>query len=493
MARRVEGDADDWEDLPPDAGATIESLRSLGYSPPSAVADLVDNSVAAGASTVWITASFGEGADAWVAIRDDGVGMDAPALRNAMRIGSTDPLDVRPERDLGRFGFGLKTASFSQAREVTVASLTEGMVKPVVRAWDVDRVRQTGRWQLKRSASAGAARVLDDDGPTGHGTTVVWRRLTSMASEEDTAEEGRREFIRHLDEIAAHLGMVFERFIGDGRVAIRVGNVAVAAWDPFLRSNDASQELVTEKLRYQSSAVTVTPYVLPHESMLTPEEAARAGGPAGWNEQQGFYVYRGDRLITAGDWLGLRVARNDLHNLARIAVDVPRELDLSWRLDVTKASVRPPDGLRRDLLRLAEMTRKKAAQVRRFRSAPVRRRSGGRVEQLWIQKATHSGPALRINRAHPLVNRALEDAGPARSDLARLLTVLEGTIPPLLLPSDSTGEVPLSDRPAEEILAMAERIYDGFLARGMTRSEARQRLLNTEPFNLYPNLVERFR
>lgn len=485
-------DASSWEELPPDPGATIESLRSLGYTPGAAVADLIDNSIAAGATKVTIVPKW-SGADSWVAIVDDGTGMGEDRLRRSMRIGSDDPLDLRAERDLGRFGFGLKTASFSQARELSVATRTTKGSSWLARSWDLDHVRKSGRWMLRKGLPADAEPIVLGLTKPRCGTIVLWRRLTTMVAGGDvTPAEQQRQFRRHLDEISAHLGMVFSRFIAAGSLEITVGRHRVKPWDPFVTYHTATQELPAEKLLLGSYSVVVRPFVLPHASKLTPTQLGAAGGPSGWNEQQGFYVYRKDRIITAGDWLGLGLARDDLHNLARIAVDVPAELDDAWQLDIRKAVVRPPDALRSDLVRIARFTRQKAAAVNRHRGTPVTRRAAKSVDQLWVQRARHGRTRLTINRRHPLVSHLLRDAGEFKRDLSDLLAVLEQTIPVLLLPSEQTEEIPLEDRPPEDILRLAEVAYDALLSSGLSRSEARQRLMNTEPFHLYPSLAARF-
>jgi hypothetical protein len=477
-----------WEEVPPDPAATIESLRSLGYTPGSAVADLIDNSVAAGAGEVRVIAKWADD-DSWIAVIDDGEGMSEDRLRRAMRIGSDDPLDLRSERDLGRFGFGLKTASFSQARELTVLTRRSGARTWAARSWDLDHVRRTGRWMLRKSCPPEAEPLVERLDNSGHGTVVLWRRLTTVgATMEGDASVRQREFRRHLAEITSHLGMVFGRFIARSGLTIDVGRHRVRGWDPFLGGHEATQELPAEKLLLRGHSVVVRPFVLPHASKLSTAQCEAAAGPAGWNEQQGFYVFRKDRLVVAGDWLGLGLARDDLHNFARIAVDVPAELDDAWQLDVRKAAVRPPDGLRADLLRIARFTRQKAAAVNRHRGTPVTQKSSKSVEQLWVQRARHGSTRLTINRKHPFVAHVLKASG-VRRDLSDLLAVLEQTIPVLLLPADRGDETPLEDRAPKDILRLAELVYETLLSSGLSRSEARQRLLNTEPFHLYPSVV----
>jgi hypothetical protein len=178
--------------------------------------------------------------------------------------------------------------------------------------------------------------------------------------------------------------------------------------------------------------------------------------------------------------------------LARIAVDVPPELDEAWQLDIRKAVVRPPNALRADLLRIARFTRKKAATVKRHRGTLVTRKASTTVEQLWVQKARHGKTRLSINRHHPLVTHLLDSAGGLKRDVSDLLVVLEETIPVLLLPADRPDELPLEDRAPDDILRLAEVAYEALLTGGLSRSEAQQRLMNTEPFHLYPDLVQRF-
>jgi hypothetical protein len=327
-----------------------------------------------------------------------------------------------------------------------------------------------------------------------HGTVVLWRRLSILGAggEGDDDAARRRDFNRHLDEIASHLGMVFARFLANGTLTMRIGRHRVTAWDPFLAAHQATQELPPERLLVRGHEISVRPYVLPHTSKLTAKEVVQAGGPAGWNEQQGFYVYRKNRLVTAGDWLGLGLARDDLHNLARLAVDVPAEIDDAWRLDIRKALVRPPDGLRGDLLRIARFTRQRAASVQRHRGTTVTRRSSRTIEPLWIQRARHGRTRLTINRSHPLVRHLLNVSRAEHWGLNDLLSVLEQTIPVLLLPSGPSDEAPLDDRPADDIVRLAEVVYETLLKSGLSRGEARQRLMNTEPFHLYPSLLEKF-
>jgi hypothetical protein len=485
---------DDWDELPPDPGSTIEALRHLGYEPRSAVADLIDNSITWDSRNITVQAHWA-GKDSWCAVVDDGAGMSQERLTDAMRIGSSDPLLTRGDDDLGRFGFGLKTASFSQARELTVLSRTSNRGSCNVRCWDLDEIRRTGKWLIRRSVPEAAQPILKrlDDG--NRGTIVLWRKLTDLVDPmaAPNNSDGRRVFNEELDVISRWLGMVFERFISsDQKLTIKMNRVKMSAFDPFLCEHPATQSLPQEKLRLRGYEVEVAPFVLPHESKLTASEQQQAGGPLGWNEQQGFYVYRRDRLIVAGDWLGLGLSRDDRHNLARIRVDVPADLDGEWKLGVKKDSVRPPAALRADLLRIARETRRKAAAVKRHRAGQVVRDPQRKVEYVWRVQAVHNGQRPKINRRHALIAKILKDAGANRRDLADALSLLEETLPMSALPSQEPETPALAGQSVERVFELAESLYTSLLAGGKSRSEAAQRICNTQPFYMYPEILEHY-
>ncbi|MEU2979604.1 ATP-binding protein [Streptomyces hirsutus] len=105
----------------PEPAGMVASLSSLGYSLPAAVADLVDNSISVEARTIDVEFTWA-GADSWIAVVDDGWGMTVEELVTAMTVAARGPATPRSATDLGRFGVGLKSASFSQARQLTVSS-----------------------------------------------------------------------------------------------------------------------------------------------------------------------------------------------------------------------------------------------------------------------------------------------------------------------------------------------------------------------------------
>lgn len=484
-----------YEEVPPDPAATIESLRSLGYSPRTALADLIDNSLAAGAMCIDVRLHWA-GGNSWCAVVDDGVGMTEPQLRQAMKIGSRDPLLERGPGDLGRFGLGLKTASFSQCRELTVQTRTGKAGAPQVRSWDIDHVREVGRWDLRLSAPDSARSLLSELDSGSAGTVVLWRRLTELAEDgvapQDT--EARRRFHEQIDLVDRHVAMTYGRILvrKSSPPRIRLNGRLVSAWDPFLTEVPSTQQLPTERLLLRGKSVVIRPFVLPHKSKLTDRAYEQAAGPLGWDAQQGFYVYRRDRLIVAGDWLGLRyLTRDAAHILARIAIDVPASLDHAWSLDVTKGTVRPPGPLSEDLKRIAKDTRRRARAVLHHRGVSVGRRRPRGVVPVWQQRRRHGELIFRLNRDHPLIVDLLTRLGPHRRDMTAVFDLIEETIPVLALPAggEVPGRVAFEGRPPDEIVLLATRLYETLLQQGLTRQEATDRLLLCEPFNDYPDLI----
>ncbi|MGX1322575.1 hypothetical protein AB7M17_006028 [Bradyrhizobium sp. USDA 377] len=416
-------------EITPSAAALVESLRGLGYSPETAIADLIDNSIAANAATVELELDWNNGSPQ-AALLDDGHGMNAATLAEALRFGGIGPSSARTASDLGRFGLGLKTASLSQCRQLTIISRTGGKTSALV--LDVDEIAKRG-WFATRPTSPPlhplAAKLLQLE----HGTLVLWDRMDSLGGLSGLEKES---FFLRLEDIRAHLGMVFHRFInGDAdRLAIILNGRPIKAWDPFQIAHPATRELPSERVRHAGSAFTVKPYVLPHRDRYANEaEYEAAGGPGGWGARQGFYVYRGRRLLVAGSWLGLGGARtwtrDDASRLARIEVDLPTDLDRDWRIDVRKSQARPPGVLRARLTAIGNRCRQEAREVFAFRGQGPRSRGlPHSAPAVWLTVHGPKGLQYRINRDHPAIAACRNSARGVRPFDA-VLSIIERSVP----------------------------------------------------------------
>lgn len=482
---------------PPRASAMLESLRGLGYSTATAVADIIDNSISAGAASVALDFVWA-GKASHISILDDGCGMDGRQLERAMRLGERSPLDKRAADDLGRFGLGLKTASFSQCRRLTVASIRDGHMNCL--RWDLDVLAQSpdDGWHLLEGPSAGSERLFKLLSAAGRGTQVIWEELDRIVTS-DTTEQ---DFLDIIDGVECHLAMVFHRYLGGIQPNLRlsINGRSVAAWDPFLLSHPATWSSPLEKVRYVDGVVKVQCHVLPHKDHLTVEQASSAAGPDGWAAQQGFYVYRNQRMLLAGSWLGLSQGRSwtkeQAHHLARLRLDIPNSADSDWKVNILKSTASPPIPLRARLTWLAEETRARARRVFAHRGQSVAPSSSQPVVQAWrAERAADGSMRYRIDRQHPAVRPVLDEAGDLATSIKAMLGVIEETVPVQRIWLDTTKEqgtrcTDFSGEPATEIRTVLMVLYRKLvLRRGMSPQLARKQLLHTEPFNNYPDLV----
>jgi hypothetical protein len=194
----------------PEASSMIETFRAIGYNVETAVADIIDNSISAGASNVWVNFEW-KGSETWLSIKDDGSGMNNEELIQAMRPGSKNPLEDRGSNDLGRFGLGLKTASFSQARKLTVLSKKLGCA-PAYWTWDLDYVNQTGQWNLIKYLPENLNEQEYSENETG--TLVMWNDIDRVVKHfRQNDNNALEKFLHVMELVKKHLAMVFHRFI----------------------------------------------------------------------------------------------------------------------------------------------------------------------------------------------------------------------------------------------------------------------------------------
>ncbi|MEV5442654.1 ATP-binding protein [Streptomyces sp. NPDC052644] len=466
-------------------------MSSLGYSLPDAIADLVDNSVSAEATVIDVEFTW-EGPASWVAIIDDGQGMSEESLVTAMTVAARWSAADRTKTDLGRYGVGLKSASFSQCRLMTVCT-AQGDGRWMTRTWDLDIVEETGEWRLLRKPPPAAGDVLDKlTRGRSHGTIVLWQRLRGYSRTSASDTKTQRGFYEEIPKVSLHLGLVFARFLtGSSALTLRVAGDPVQPWDPFLSSHPSVRRLPEERLPLDGYSVRVKPFVLPGLQRLTPAEAGEAGGPRGWLRQQGFYVYRRDRLILSGSWLGMRgMRREEKFNLARIAIDIPAETDTQWQVDVRKATVAPPVSLRGHLTRIAKSTRSEAAKMMRHRGRISARQHSGDLHFAWKVDRPAGTVRCRINREHPLVKAVLQDGRAEPAHVRALLRLLEETVPVSALrvihePDTADDPEPFGGpgEASSEATEVAQHTLDMLLAQGRDRNNALQVIRAMPPFD----------
>lgn len=339
----------------PSARRLINSLRDMGYDFAQAVADIVDNSIEAGATLVAIDVEF-DGDDSWVRIADNGKGMTAVELREAMRYGAERDYT---DDDLGKFGLGLKTASMSQCQRLSVASRWNRERADVsAYCWDLEHIDRTNRWEILPLERTGLGPAIREPLKDTTGTVVLWQRLDRILGyRHPYGEAARKRLSQMCRDLEAHLGMVFERFLtGKARrksLKILINGNEVAAWDPFCLSETRTQALDPIHIGIEhegtSGEVALQPYILPHQDdFSSPAAFRRASGPSGWNQQQGFYIYRAGRMIQSGGWSHLR-APDEHVKLARVAISFHPKLDEAFKINVAKMRVQLPSQIREEI------------------------------------------------------------------------------------------------------------------------------------------------
>jgi hypothetical protein len=340
----------------PSAARLTESLRDIGYDFSSAVADLIDNSISAGADTIRVVMEF-DGEDSRVLICDDGAGMTISGALEALRFGSRRDYELG---DLGRYGLGLKTASLSQGRSVTVVSRNRSVKEPHAHRLDLDVIAEFDDWLVvspKNEPSVDRAReLLAGD----RGTVVVWEKLDRiLPAKQATGGWAKRRFDGLREKLKVHLSMVFHRFLsGEAsarRIEIVVDDEKLEAWDPFQRQERETKELSPEAFEVmvgdRAGKVYLRRYILPSRNAFSSQEAFdEASGPLKWNRQQGLYIYRANRLVQWGGWAGTR-ALDEHTKLARAAIDFDTDLDAAFNINVAKMRVALPPQLKQMLSR----------------------------------------------------------------------------------------------------------------------------------------------
>ena len=331
----------------PDARRLIFGLRDTGYNFLTAAADIIDNSIAANATTVHVKIVLNSDGRKFVYFADNGDGMSAGTLREAMRYGAP----VRPNlASLGKFGLGLKTASSSVCLKFAVITRTAAGNACEKLAWDLEHVGDTNSWEMLQEPVAGAEKDRFDSLCGDHGTLVVWSKCDRLLSKEYENPGGSKEqqaINRIAESLKDHISLVYYRFLSseDKRqrnVSIFVNGESVKPWNPFYPGkaeqvlSDAAQLLEIEREDGTVETATVRAWILPNSRDLSPEEVKIARIS---NHAQGFYIHREGRVIQRGGWLGVFGSVEPHTSTLRVEFDFDHRLDDAFRVDVKKSRI----------------------------------------------------------------------------------------------------------------------------------------------------------
>lgn len=383
----------------PDASRLIYGLRDTGYNFPMAVADIIDNSIAADAKNISVDIELKSDGRKFVYFADDGDGMSYEMLKDAMRYGAKERENPA---SLGKFGLGLKTASSSVCLKFTLIS-RQSADQPLNKlSWDLEYVKANDRWEMIHEEVSAEEADRFDEYCGEKGTLLIWskcdRLLKKIYSEPGGALE-RAAIARLAKTLTDHLALVYYRFLdpNDARaenIAIYINGERIEGWNPFYPEKseqvleESQQTILCELQTGEEQAATIKAWILPHKDDCTPEEREKAKIS---NKGQGFYVFRENRLIHKGDWLGIpNWGSLEPHlSLLRIEFDFNHLLDEAFMVDVKKSRILLDPELEDHVQKLLQPVRREADQ--RYRNK--KRTTASTVD------VDHSGSNISVGNA----------------------------------------------------------------------------------------------
>ncbi len=481
----------------PTADILMVSMRAMGYTFESAIADIVDNSVSAGAKNIWLRFPI-DPMGCYVAICDDGYGMDRDELFDAMKYGSEQKRDCRKEDDLGRFGLGLKAASLSQCRRLTVASKKDGVVSAYI--WDLDVILDKKDWFMVECTQDEivAIKQIEWLDSVDTGTIVVWEKFDLI---EKSSGNVYSELNKYQEITADYLSLIFHRYInktGNDKISIKVNNYVLKGLDPFLENHKKTNarkriEIPVEDSNGVERMVVVQPFVLPFQKDLSAEDKKLSGGIENYRSKQGFYVYRNERLIVWGTWFGRH--RDELTKYARIRVDIPNTLDDIWGIDIKKQSAKLPAMIRKRLTRAVDEAMDIAVKAQKFRGRIDK--NDDNIDYIWLPIKTreehHSYLINRKSKIFDLIRDKVDDETWARIDM--VLEEIENSLPYQQIYIDKSQnkiDDTVDDERIAEIETKARMLINMALSMSdNSKSAVIDNLFNSEPFNNYPQLKDK--
>lgn len=481
----------------PSADILMMSMRAMGYSFESAIADIVDNSISAGARRISIRFPI-DPSDLYVAVCDDGHGMSSEELFDAMKYGSERKRNGRTENDLGRFGLGLKAASLSQCRKLTVASKKDNRISAYV--WDLDIVEKERNWYIVECSEGqiGSIPSISWLESVDHGTVVVWENFDLL---EKASGSVYSTLTRYQESVDNYLSLIFHRFLNRPRnnsIEISINNHRLSGLDPFLENHNKTNVRKCVQIPVMDSTgtermVIVQPFILPFQKDLTEEDKRLSGGIENYRSRQGFYIYRNERLIVWGKWFGRH--KDELTKYARIRVDIPNTLDDIWGIDIKKQNAEIPASIRQRLNRAVDDAMDTAIKAQTYRGRVEK--ADEEIDYIWDRIRERGDQfTYRINRdskIFDLVRNRVDDQTWQYIDM--VLEEIENSVPYQQIYIDKSQnriDDGADEERSAEIEAKARILIK--LAIGMggcNRTQIVENLFRSEPFNQYPSLKEK--
>ena len=399
----------EYIDASPSAAFLMESIRDFGYTIETAIADLIDNAISAEASKIDIFLLNDEDGEPMLYIDDDGFGMTADELLQAMRLCSKDRNLTRSKNDLGRFGMGLKTASLSQCRQLTVE--TRRNEESTSMTWDLDIVQTKNDWSVRKNFIENRTK----------GTRVIWKKIDRTNLTIDSPSTNAI-----IKNIRDHLGLVFHRYIDKNNlekksVEINFNGNPIDSFNPFNEKNFATIKHEPFEYSYQDSTIRIQSYILPHKTKVNLEEWEKYEGPGGYTKNQGFYVYREGRLIVNGTWFNL-LKKTEYTKFCRVKIDISNEKDTDWKIDIKKSNASPPKEIREMLDNYLSKLEKQGVKV--YTRKPISIFETSHLD-VWKKMSKDSQAYYAINKNNPVIKKFINQS----EENIELIKFIENTLP----------------------------------------------------------------
>lgn len=407
----------------PNPEVLINSMRSIGYSFESAVADIVDNSVSADAKHIHLIVPVDDEEEFFLEIVDDGEGMTQSELFEAMKFGSKKDGD-RNSNDLGRFGLGLKLASISQCMSFTVISKKCNIINAY--CWDIDIIRKTNTWDmielsyediLQKTPHINKYLVLD------HFTIVLWNKIDSIDKEVTVLNSYLETFNKKISIIERHLSLIFHRYLENG-LKIDINGTELEPIDPFLSKHNKTTIKPEQMIDLKGSKIILQCYVLPYYKDLSNEDYHKMS-INNLIDKEGFYVYRNKRLIIYGTWFRIK-PRSSLSSNARIRIDIPNTYDDMWSIDVKKEKAIIPTALLEQLKTEIEDITNKSRKLHRYKGS--KQTENGSIWTKVIDKRSNN-VSFNIDENSPLIKNLIEKLDVDPSVVRRIFNLIELSLP----------------------------------------------------------------
>lgn len=482
----------------PVANVLMNSMRSMGYTFEAAVADVVDNSISAMATRIDIKFPS-DPSHLFVAICDNGIGMDENELFDAMKYGSELKKDGRSKEDLGRYGLGLKAASLSQCRKLTVISKKNNHLTAF--SWDLDVIEKQSEWTvLQYNDNEISELIFADYLEDKHsGTVVVWENFDFI---EKNSGDVYLCLAKYEEDLSNYLELIFHRFMSrdDGlKIDFWIDNYNLIPLDPFLSNHKKTNIRRKVSIPISDSdgverMITAQPFILPFQKDMSKEDKRLVGGTEDYRTKQGFYIYRNERLIIWGTWFGRH--KDELTKHARIRVDIPNTLDDIWCLDVKKQHASIPASIRKQLTKAVDEAMDIATKVQTYRGTSA----NSQKDPVWNRIIDEHNENYRYeinrnSRIFDLIRNDVDDTVWNKIDM--VLEEIENTIPFQQIYIDKSQNK-IIDAPIEEKERIEEIKTKAKMLVGMSKMvnaeltdiEIIENIFASEPFNKFPEVKE---